>query len=167
MPYLVKTPFWLQGQLGIYRQDSSFVNANFEGRVKYLLTSGSFLSGGISYRSSNVLGENTGTRLNSFNTTFYRTRPGAAADQSRSSADCKGYKLTTFGATGSRENDDQKQDQFSYDFFGAYYFKIQRHIIKAGLQSQALFGKDLFLNEVYRIGGLKTRCEVFNEQSIP
>lgn len=169
IPYLVRTPVWLEGSLNIFRQDSSFVNSSFEGLLKYLLESGSFVSGGITYRSSNVLldgpAPETVLGLNSFNTTFYKLGL-EFRKTNRAIVPTKGFRLMAYGLTGNRNTSDTRQDQYGWEVAAARFLPFaERHVVKLGLQSEALFGNQLFRNELFRIGGLRT-LRGFNEQSI-
>lgn len=170
IPYLFKTPFWMEANLSIFRQDSSFVNTDIQGLLKYLLESGSFVSGGINYKSSNVLQALTSSQstgdYGSFNTVFYKL--GLELNKTnRALIPTKGFKVKAYGLTGKRKTSDTQQNQYSWQVFGNYYWPIfsTKHILKTGIQTQALFGENLFINELYRIGGLKT-LRGFNEQSI-
>lgn len=167
LPYLFKTPFWLVGNLSIFRQDSSFVNTDIDGTLKYLLESGSFVSGGITYRSSNVL-DSEGTSvadLGSFTTTAYKIGFELSRTD-RIIIPTSGYAFTTYGITGNRVADQNSQNQYGWEFIGDYYLKLgSNHVIKLGSKTEALFGENLFRNELFRIGGLKT-LRGFNEQSI-
>ncbi len=167
-PYLFKTPVWFEGDLYIFRQDSSFVNSTISGLLKYLIESGSFLSGGVSYRSSNVLqpeGLPTFTDLSSFSTTFYKL--GVELNKAnRVIVPTQGFTLQSHGLTGNRKSSGNSQRQYGWQIFGDKYFPFAtRHIVKTAVQSEVLFGPDLFQNELFRIGGLKT-LRGFNEQSI-
>ncbi len=166
IPYLFKTPVWLQGNLAIFRQDSTFVNSDAQGLLKYLLESGSFLSGGLSYRSSNVLlNSESLTSYKSFNTTTYKL--GLELKKTnRVIVPTKGFKIIGYGLTGKRRSENSNQDQYGWQVFADQWITLfPRHILKLGLKSEALFGGQLFTNELYRIGGLKT-MRGFNEQSI-
>lgn len=163
-PYLVTTPVGLQAELSIFRQDSSFVNTDFQGLLTYLLESASFISAGVNIRSSNVLGDNEGQGFNSFSTTFYKL--GIELNRTdRILVPTRGYHWRANGSAGQRRSGDQNQDQYALEFTGGYYTGIKRHVLALRVQSEALFGEGLFLNEIYRIGGLKT-LRGFNEQSI-
>ena len=163
VPYLVRTPIGLEADLSIFRQDSSFVNTAFQGSLKYLLESGSFISAGINLRSSNVL-ENAVPGFNSYATTLYKIGVEIYRTD-RILVPRKGFFWRASGSTGRRRTSDESQEQYAMEFFGNYFFNRKNHVITLGVQSEALFGEDLFLNEVYRIGGLKT-LRGFNEQSI-
>lgn len=170
IPYLFKSPFWLEANLSIFRQDSSFVNTDVQGLLKYLIESGSFVSGGVNYVSSNVLQALTSSQstgdYGSFNTVFYKL--GVELNKTnRALIPTKGFKVKAYGLTGRRNTSDTRQSQYSWQVFGNYYWPVfnTKHILKTGLQTQALFGENLYINELYRIGGLKT-LRGFNEQSI-
>jgi outer membrane protein assembly factor BamA len=166
IPYLIKTPVWLQANLGIFRQDSTFVNTEAQGLLKYLLESGSFLSGGVSYTASNVLLDNeSATSFKSFNTTAYKL--GLELKKTnRAIVPTKGFKLITYGLTGLRKSEDENQRQYGWQVTADQWIPIfGNHILKLGIRSEALFGGQLYTNELYRIGGLKT-LRGFNEQSI-
>ncbi|HBF21934.1 MAG TPA: hypothetical protein DDW81_17680 [Cryomorphaceae bacterium] len=169
LPYIANTAFWLEGNLNIFRQDSSFVNTEAEGLLKYLIESGSFLSGGLDYRASNVLMDgadnNTGGNLNSFNTTAYKLGYERSA-VNRIIVPTSGNILRIYGSTGIRKTSENSQRQYGWFITDEQYFRIfKNHILKLGVNSRALIGDDLFDNEVFRIGGLKS-LRGFNERSI-
>lgn len=166
LPYLFKSPFWLEGNLAIFRQDSSFVNSDAQGLVKFLFESGSFISGGISYRSSNVLLSNeASSTFKSFNTASYKL--GLELNKTnRIIVPTRGFAFSGYGISGKRKSTDDNQDQYGWQISADQWIPIfPRHIIKISLKTQALFGGNLFTNELYRLGGLKT-LRGFNEQSI-
>lgn len=168
LPYLFKTPFWLDGSLEIFRQDSSFVNTNMRGLVKYALESGSFITGGIDYVSSNSLGETaeaTASDINSFNTVSYRL--GVEINKlDRVIIPTSGYNLALFAISGQRNTTDNSNQQFGWDLLAENYWRFgKRHVLWTSGSSKALIGENLFLNELFRLGGLKT-LRGFNEQSI-
>lgn len=163
-PFVFNTPFWLAGELNIFRQDSSFVNTDAEGLLKYYLGGGGLLSGGLGYRVSNTLGnENSG--FANFTTTqyklgleWYRT--------DRVLIPRKGYQLSTFGFTANRKTSAQNSAQYGWEIDVVRYFLVgSKHVALAHLNSSSLFGENLFTNELYRIGGLRT-LRGFNEQQI-
>lgn len=165
LPYLFNSPFGIQGDLQIFRQDSSFVNTNANGLLKYLIEGGTFLSFGIGYVSSNVLLSGSAASLNSFTTVSYKLGFERRAVNNVLSP-TKGNDLSAEIFTGQRTSSDQVLDQYGWSLKDAHYFPLyKRNILKAQIFSQSLIGDNLFENEVYRIGGLKT-LRGFNEQSI-
>ena len=170
IPYLFNTPFWLETNLGIFRQDSSFINTNVQGLLKYLIESGSFVSGGVNYRSSNVLqaisSSQSSGEFGSFNTLFYKL--GVEFNKTnRALIPTKGYKLKAYALRGNRRTTESNQTQYGWEIDYQLWTPLfsNRHILRTRLNSEALFGENLFTNELYRIGGLKT-LRGFNEQSI-
>ena len=59
-----------------------------------------------------------------------------------------------------------KSTQYRADFSGDYFFPLgQRQVIDIGNKSGYLYGANLFTNELYRIGGLRS-LRGFDEESI-
>lgn len=165
LPYLFGSRFGIQGDLQIFRQDSSFVNTTTNATLKYLIESGSFLNLGIGYNSSNILLSTGEISLGSFQTISYSIGYERKSTNSFISPS-KGNDLTTKIFTSKRETSESRLNQYGWGLNVAQYFSLFRsHVIKTQLNSQALIGESLFRNEIYRIGGLKT-LRGFNEQSI-
>lgn len=167
-PYLWSTPFWLQSHLEIFRQDSSFVNTQFNGLAKYLISRGSFIGGGLNYRASTVLTGNENpefSNLNSFQS--YQYLLGAELLRTnRLLVPTSGYQLKVYGVTGNRQANGTSQEQYGWRVNTSYYWNFyKRMVVLIGLNSESLFGANLFQNELFRLGGLKT-LRGFNEQSI-
>lgn len=165
LPYLFGSRFGIQGDLQIFRQDSTFVNTNTNGTLKYLIESGSFLNLGIGFNSSNILLSQANLSLNSFSTVSY-----SLGYERRSTNNfltpTKGNELDTKVFTSTRTTSESDLKQYGWSFNSSQYFTIyQNHILKSQINSKALVGESLFRNEIYRIGGLKT-LRGFNEQSI-
>lgn len=167
-PYLWSTPFWLQSNMEIFRQDSSFVNTHFNGLAKYLITRGSFISAGVNYQSSNVLaGEENPDFSNLSSFQSYKYLLGAELYRTnRLVIPTEGYTLSLYGITGNRQAGDIGQEQYGWRLNARYYWNFYRQmVVLMGLNSESLFGANLFQNELFRLGGLKT-LRGFNEQSI-
>lgn len=170
VPYLFNTPFWLQTDLAIFRQDTSFINTDIQGLLKFLIESGSFISGGVNYRSSNVLqaisSSQALTGYGSFKTTTYKL--GMEFNKAnRALIPTQGFRLKSYGLRGLRKTSEASQVQYGWQIDYNLWLPLfsTRHILKTRINSEALFGQNLFINELYRIGGLKT-LRGFNEQSI-
>lgn len=164
LPFLFKTPFWLSGSLQIFRQDSSFVNTTAEGLIKYYLGGGSLLSGGIGYKASNTLQDNL-DGFGSFTTTQYKLGLELIKTD-RALIPRQGYILKTFGFTANRITTEDRLPQYGWQVLIENYWRIkQNNVLVTAINSESLFGENLFTNEMYRIGGLKT-LRGFNEQQI-
>ncbi len=163
IPYLFRTPVGLITELSIFRQDSSFVNTSFRGLFSYTMQSGSFINAGIDLKSSNVLADNQ-LGFNSYATNLFKI--GIEINKTnRAIVPTRGYRWQAYGSTGQRKTSEQIQDQQSMELRANYYLNKKRHVLALKLNSEALFGDGLFLNEIFRIGGLKS-LRGFNEQSI-
>ena len=166
LPYLFKTPFWLEGALSIFRQDSSFVNTDIGTEVKYRLNQRNFLTGSLQARSSNILdGEDATTDRGSFSSNLW----GLGLDfneTNRALVPTDGYRLRLTARSGNRSTADTSLQQYAWDARFDYFWDFfPRHILKSSLASQGLVGGRLFENELYRIGGIRT-LRGFNERSI-
>lgn len=164
VPYLLRSPVGMTADLSIFRQDSSFVNTGFRGALEYLIQSGSAISAGINLKSSNVLNDGNAAGFNSFSTVLYQL--GIRMNRTnRVVIPTRGYRWMAAVSTGNRRTGDNAQDQYALQVDAQSFYGLKNHVLAVAVKSQALFGENLFLNEVYRIGGLKT-LRGFNEQSI-
>lgn len=167
IPFLFNTPFLINGNLNIFRQDSAFVNTKAQGLIKYLIQGGSFLSFGINYHSSNVLLKDDAVsgNLNSFKTTAYKFG-FEKSSTNRILIPTKGNRLEAYTFTATRTANSINTQQYGWSLNESYYLPFfKNHILKLELQSEGLISENLFENELYRIGGLK-KLRGFNEQSI-
>jgi len=91
----------------------------------------------------------------------------------------KGIAFEITGSTGNRsikengeinpalyDSIELNTTQYHLEFSGDYYFPInQRNVIDIGNKSAYMFSPDIFTNELFRIGGLKS-LRGFDEESI-
>ncbi len=165
LPYIFGTRFGIEGDLQIFRQDSSFVNSTTNGTLKYLIESGSFLNLGIGYNASNILLSQAELSLNSFQTISYSLGYERKSTNFYISP-TKGNELNSKIFTSTRTTSESNLKQYGWSLISAQYFTLfHNHVLKAQVNSKALIGESLFKNEIYRIGGLKS-LRGFNEQSI-
>ncbi|GIV44767.1 MAG: hypothetical protein KatS3mg035_1890 [Bacteroidia bacterium] len=183
-PYIFNTPLAFEGKLDIYRRDSSFINVNRIGGIQYLFTGGNYIKTYIQSKSSSIISNNGLENLSSlpdyadsrtllygvgFRTekTDYRLNPR------------KGFRMQFNGAGGRRkilkhpkikdelyDNIELSAMQYDTEFSGdAFIPTSKRSTIRIGQQAAYLIGKNLFENELYRIGGFRT-LRGFDEESI-
>lgn len=164
-PYIFNSPFQVDIDFNIYKQDSSFLNTSFSSKLLYKInTKHSVHAGFSSLRSNNTLAldqQNLNafqSRFASFGYRFMTAHPNAVYP----------YKSEVTIATlfGNRNIDNIHESQYKVEFNAAYLFDFS--------DRQALFVKnntgylvsDTYLtNEVYRIGGANS-LRGFNEQTI-
>jgi outer membrane protein assembly factor BamA len=183
-PFLFNTPFGLDGFLSIYKKDSTYTDVIKNLGIHYALTGNNYIKAFINDKQSDLQStdglENITTlppyadiTIVSYGATIhyeildYRFNPR------------KGFLIEATGSTGSRtirKNSDINPDVYesidltSTTFMGQlqfdYYLSpVGRHVINPGLLSAYIYNEDLFINELYRIGGLKS-LRGFDEESI-
>jgi len=166
LPYLFKTPFWLSQNLNLFRQDTSFVNTEYQGVAKYRLAPRQFVTGSLRSRNSNALNAENGLgNLGSVNSTLWGL--GMELDYTnRKLVPTKGYALTLSGQSGERKTTDTSFSQQGWELAARWYQPFGKlHVLKTTLRSQALLGRGFFDNELFRLGGIND-LRGFNEQSI-
>ncbi len=183
-PYLFASPFGVEYKLDLYKRDTTFLNVNNHLAIQYMLAGGNFYKVYIENRSSSLLStkglenitklpENADTKLIlygmgvKFDKVDYRLNPR------------KGFKIAFNGGAGNKnikKNSALKPElydslllkslQINTDINLEYYIPLgNRHVIKTRMQGATMYNKQLFQNELYRIGGLKT-LRGFDEESI-
>lgn len=166
LPYLFKTPFWLETRLNIYRQDSSFVNTEFKSKLKYRLSHRNFLTGSFLSKNSTLL---TSSEETNDRGTVKNNLWGLGIDinqTNRALVPTRGYRLTLSARSGQRTTADTSRTQWGWEVQASNYQTFwQRHVLKSSLRSEALIGANFFENELFRLGGLRS-LRGFNEQSI-
>ncbi|MDX5447479.1 MAG: hypothetical protein LPK47_03790 [Bacteroidota bacterium] len=165
VPYILNTPIWLNGEFGLFNRDSSFTNRSYGIEFRYQVQSRGFIKLGYKGASSNLLPYGEG--LAGFgNTSTQKAVIGFSWSDTRGRIPRKGYSLALDYGTGSRQTDDGGQGLSEFNGEITWYGNIWRnHHFVIGSVAEWLFSENLFQNELYRIGGLKT-LRGFNEQSI-
>ena len=162
-PYLFRSPLGFQGSGGIFRQDSSFANTDLAPKLRYFLSPGQYLSAGVQWRRSRRLGDpENAPAVETFRS--FRFKAGINFEAlDRPQVPTQGYRLQIAPFSGTRRQDTTRQ-QWGWSFNQAWYLPIgARSVLRQGLRSEALFGRDLLRNELYRVGGLQS-LRGFNEQ---
>lgn len=183
-PYLFNTPIGIDGRLSIYKQDTTYIDVIKNLGVQYMFNGTNFIKAFVNDKESTLLstkGLESQTVLpafadittTSYGLTFhfekldYRFNPR------------KGFMIETSPSTGNRvikKNGDLnpviydslklRATQYHFDFNADYFIPIsQRQVINIGNKSGYVYSPDLFTNELFRIGGLKT-LRGFDEESI-
>ena len=179
-PYLFNLPVGVQLSLNLYRQDTIVSQVESNVGLEYLLTGGNKLGVFLRNESTNVLssdfilsGEYRDTKtimagLNGFVSNLdYRFNPR------------KGYQLNTTLAAGKKTilkdpavtDEVYAQGELSSDIYRlelqsrGFLPLFSRATVMGGVKSGYVINKNLYKNDLFRIGGLKT-LRGFNEQSI-
>lgn len=169
LPFAFSTPFGLDGSLKLFKRDTTFLEINARGGLEYLLARGDKMSVFVNSKSSDRLGQNTATlpgladvNILSYGLGIererfdyrYNPRSGHSALVEGSA----GRKRTTTAVIGE---DDQPPDiktlQYQLDGRAVVHVPIKRRsTIRIAGQGGWMVNDDLYRNELYRIGGLKT-----------
>lgn len=168
IPYLFHSPFLLNAGIDIFRQDSTFVNTETQTYLKYLISRGSFIAGGFNYLSSTLISDDANFNTNAYGSfKSYKYSLGAEINRTnRLLIPTSGYQFIAYATSGNRNTSDQKMEQYAWRLELDHFWNFLKNmVLYSSLSTKALFGDNLFENELYRIGGLKS-LRGFNEQSI-
>ncbi|NNF02411.1 MAG: BamA/TamA family outer membrane protein, partial [Bacteroidia bacterium] len=174
-PFLFSTPFGAEARLNIYKQDTTFLDLGQKLGLQYFLRGGNYLQVYFEGRESNLLSTKDFENANSL---------PAFADVSTSSYGIgyasekldyrfnprKGYSIELTGSVGKKKiNKNTKVNEELYDSLDLsstqykveltfdYYVPLGKlHVLDFGVIAALLEAENIFDNELYRFGGLKT-----------
>ncbi len=183
-PFLFNTPFGIDTHMKIYKRDTSYVDANFNVGVDYVLSGlnkltvffenqNSSLLSTKKYEGITTLPEFADIRKNNYGLKLeaekldYRFNPR------------KGFSVNLLGSIGFKTikrnlalpqeiYDNINLNSFVYKSEGEFRFFIpirKRSTILLKAKGATFFNENIFFNELYRIGGIKT-IRGFDEESI-
>lgn len=181
-PFLFGLPFGFEGELDLYRRDSSFLNLNWKLAATYLREGNDRLSIFWENRRSIVPGQESAPDrpVGDLPDTLGVIRSFFGLQVRRSRTDRRfsprrGYSFDLSAAAGLRrlpdvqttDSIDGNSGQLQLEArFDAYLEPITGTVIYLGLKGAGIFGNDIVLpNEQYRLGGAKL-LRGFDEQSI-
>lgn len=169
LPYLFNTPIGIEGQLKIYKRDSTFTSVKSSGGIVFNFGGMNRIRLFVEKNTSNQIAQYlTAQALANVNATFYglgflyeeldyRYNPR------------KGFSINAEGATGYRQvqnsnliiNTESNQPirytvhRFSTEIDG-YIPTWKKQCIRIGVKSAAMITPSIYENEMSRIGGLRT-----------
>ena len=182
-PFLFNTRLGLETGLNYYRQDTSFANLDADFGFSYFLDEKQKVGVSAQFIESNSLLNSQSTLLGlpsinsisiiyygvnyTYNSLDYRLNPRrgvaittALKSGNKTTVKNPDYKLLEY------ENLEEKTIQIKTDVTVSFFLPIfKKSTVLLKLQSGNLFGDNIFLNELYQLGGLKT-LRGFNQQSI-
>ncbi|MFC1734437.1 hypothetical protein ACFL6I_29410, partial [candidate division KSB1 bacterium] len=183
-PYVLTTPFGLDYKLALYKKDTTYITINQNIGVQYLFSGSNYIMVYFEIQNSNLLnteGFQYSTVLppfadissNLYGVEYQHTQLDYLYNPR------KGFKILFSGAAGSKtikkNNDinpelyddlDLKTTQYHFTISAEFYqalFKRSTFLFRS--QNAYIYNPNLFENELYRIGGLKT-LRGFDEESI-
>ena len=184
-PFVFNTPLGVDASLSIYKKDTTYLDVIKNLGIQYAFTGNNFIKAFVNNKQSSLL-NTTGLKnatvlppyaditINSYGLSGhyekldYRFNPR------------KGILLDGLGSVGTRvisKNADLDENhlydslllsstQYNVEFSGDYFLSLgQRSVLDIGNMSGWIYGPDIFTNELFRIGGLKS-LRGFDEESI-
>ena len=165
VPYILNSKFSTTLEFYLYRQDSTFINTNFELKTDYLINQKSHASILYSSENSNYLLNISNNDLASYSNYFI----GLGYELKKSStSNLYKYKngLNLNLTIGKRKTDTESINQLKFHFSAFANIQINnRGYLNIKNESGLLTSKNYLLNELFRIGGANS-IRGYNEQSI-
>lgn len=169
LPFVFNTPFGVDASLKLFKRDTTFLEVSARGALEYLLLRGDKLSLFVNTKSSERLGRNTFSAIGLADVNVlsyglgiqrerfdYRFNPRRGHSvQVEGSA---GNKRTTTATIGQDvQSPTIRTVQYELDGKVVAHLQIRRRsTIRFAGQGGWMVNSDLYRNELYRIGGLKT-----------
>lgn len=183
-PFLLSTPFGIELGLNIYKKDTTYVDVFKQATVQYLLQGGNYFKAYVSTKNSSLLSTNSltnATVLPSYadvkTTTYGLGYKSEKLDYRLNPR--RGYSFDIAAGTGNKKiaknsklkdelykNIDLTSAQYNGDYTVDFYFPLASKIVlNVGSKGAYLSAKEIFQNELFRFGGLKS-LRGFDEESI-
>jgi len=183
-PFILNSPIGLDGSLAIYKKDTTYIDVISNLGVQYLFTGNNFIKAFVNNKQSSLLNTTNLENITAlpayadigtisyglsghYEKLDYRFNPrkGVLIDATAS----VGNRTITKNSAIPENLYDSVQlhtTQYNLQFSGDYYLSVgQRTVIDFGNQTGWIYSPDLFANELFRIGGLKS-LRGFDEESI-
>ncbi len=184
VPFVLNSPFGIDASIGIYKKDTTYLEFQRQLGLQYYFSGTSYVKVFAGKKSSNLIsvkGYEFVQTLPPFadvaSTTYglggkwekldYRLNPRSGF--SMEGAAGAGNKIISRNSKINKhvyDSLDLKTAQYNGEFTGDVYFPIAiRSVLNIGTQAAYLYSPDIFENELFRFGGLKS-LRGFNEQSL-
>jgi hypothetical protein len=183
-PYIFNLPFGIEHNLKLYKRDTTFIDVSNSFGIQYLLIGGNNLKFFINRRNINLIntaGYENATILPEFadvantsygiainiNNTDYKLNPRKGLRTNiQGTAGTKQIKKNQIFNESVYDNISLLSQQFQIVGATSYFFPIfKKSTILVDIKYATIIGKNIFTNELYRIGGLVS-LRGFDEESI-
>lgn len=176
-PFLFDTPFGVDGRFDLYRRDSTFLTTIANIGVQYFMKGGNYLKVFYEAENSNLLSGSgnssnlpntnfSSIRSNQYGLGFYRRQLDYLPNPS------KGLEISLDGLIGRRSSRRPDADTssivttYSVRADISWYIPLtRRHVIKLANRTKMYYAPEIFVNELYRFGGLNT-MRGFDEEEL-
>lgn len=174
-PYLFSTPFGLDGNLNLYKRDTTFLSLIQNIGVQYLMRGGNYMKVFVENRSSSLLSTSNLQNVQTlppnadistlqygvelvYDKLDYRYNPRKGFSfYIKAGAGNKTIKKNSKINPEVYEGLRLKSTQVNTEATVAYYFPLsKRSVIKTGISGGYIYSPTLFNNELYRLGGLNS-----------
>ena len=172
-PFVLTSPFGIDALFHLDKKDTSYLKMNFASSILYTFKGNNYIKTFIDYTTSNTIANIQSTEENpeidfaGFSKVMY----GAALflkDLDFIYNPRKGIQLLIQGSMGTQNNEleTEKNSRYSILCDGKGYIPLYKKFVGViGLKSGTLLGKELLVNELYRVGGMNT-LQGFDELSL-
>jgi len=177
LPYLFSSPIGIDGQLKIYKRDSTFVSLKAAFGLVFAFSGNNQIRAFVERNTTSQLATYfSSLPLADVNSTLYGISSHFERLDYRFNPR-KGYQTSLQLATGFRNVNKKLSNELQLDMNGRYnlyriegdgeYFipTFKKQTIRLGIQGATFISKAIYDNEMYRIGGLRTIRGV-DEESI-
>lgn len=196
IPYLLGTPFGLEGSFDLFKRDTTFRRTSFDAGIRYQFNATDYVKVAYQTFSNRLITADTNyVKLNRklpenldvsakgavvefyMDRTDFRLNPRKGWQAKVSGSGLVRKVISNDAITGISDGsgfnyaalyDTANMDKYQYRIAGAasyYVTLIKNMVIKAGYNGGYISGQNLFLNELYQLGGFKL-LRGFDEQSI-
>ncbi|WP_250432964.1 POTRA domain-containing protein [Hanstruepera flava] len=168
LPYLFQTPLGLEGELNLFKKDSSFTTSYQKLKSHYQINPKNRIAIGLkAIQSNNLLNqENNNPLIQDYKTTFYNVRYEFLYRQNQSRLFRNNALIDLELGTGNRKLESSKTSQFEYSLEAFKIFNLnKRNSAYIRLKNISLFSDDYLENELIRFGGINS-IRGFEENSL-
>ncbi|MCZ4407344.1 BamA/TamA family outer membrane protein [Cryomorphaceae bacterium 1068] len=173
-PFLFNTPLGIDFKFNLYRRDTTFSQNRLNVGLEYYFPGDKRVKVFYENQGANVIGNSdfvspdlADSQTNLFGIGAY------VSDLDYRFNPRNGYYLETTAATGQKEitsqvegEANQKSDIYNFNLDAGYFLPLfKRSALHFRMQGGMFLNENMFRNEIYRIGGLKT-LRGFDEQAI-
>lgn len=179
-PFMFNTRLGVEFRMNLFRQDTLFSQVNIHGGLQYYFNRGNHIQVFVEDMQANVIsptafvgGQFVDSRTTLFgiggraNTLDYRFNPRSGyLLEGQVGAGIKRIQENPLLGEDFFDNISPRSELYNANFTGSYFQPIgKRSTVLFRLRSGYFLNENMFLNEAYRIGGLKT-IRGFDEQAI-
>ncbi|MDG0974315.1 MAG: POTRA domain-containing protein [Crocinitomicaceae bacterium] len=173
-PFLLNTPFGIDGAFDLYKRDTNFLTTVGRIGVQYFLSGGSYIkvfyegenSNLLSGAQSSSLGNLSSVSSNRYGLGFFRRQLDYLPNPS------KGFFIEVNGLIGARTSRLPASDSVTSSTTYAARLDLEwfvplakRHVLRITNNTRAYYAPEVFTNELNRFGGLTTQ-RGFDEEEL-